>query len=312
MARAVLVPLLAACARLAFGQTAEPAVAFEVASVKPAPEGTGLGFRGGFTGGPGARDPGRWTANNMSLASLVIIAYGLKRYEYAGPSWLDTARFNIEAKVPEGATRDQLKMMLQNLLVERFKLNFHREKREMQVFELQVAKTGPKLKQSAETSQAEGAGPAEPAGLPSDPSKVKLDKDGFPELHPGVVPRLIMMNGRARAHDTRQTTQQIAAMISNQVGRLVTDATGLQGKYDYTLTWVTTSNSVSPLNPGAPAIASALAAGGGAPAASLSDPDSGPTIFVALQEQLGLKLEPKKGTVDVLVVDRIEKTPTEN
>src|SRR5207247_8322826 len=126
-------------------------------------------------------DPGRWTAQNMSLSNLITRAYDLKRYQYSAPSWLDDERFDITAKVPEGATKEQFQTMIQNLLAERFKLTIHREKKEMAGYELVVAKNGPKLKESVDVPQPDGAGSATP-GPPPGPPKLNLDKDGFPEL----------------------------------------------------------------------------------------------------------------------------------
>jgi uncharacterized protein (TIGR03435 family) len=184
--------------------------------------------------------------------------------------------FNLSVTIPEGTTKAQYYVMLQNLLIERFRLAVHHESREMPVYELVVAKGGPKLKES-------GDAPAEVA--PLTPAPPKLDKDGYPILNGRGTS---MMNGKARMFYPGWTTAQIAGLLSNHVGHPVTDATGLKWKYEFALTWATDNGSQQP-----------------------SD-DAGPTIFNALQEQLGLKLEPKKGQVDFLVVDHLEKMPTEN
>ena len=296
-------------ARAAGAQAADPPPAFEVASVKasPPPEGRGVFVRS--DGGPGTKDPGRWTAQNFSLSNLVTYAYNLKRYEYSGPSWMDTERFDIVAKVPEGATKDQFRLMLQNLLAERFKLKIHREKKDSQVYDLVVAKNGPKLTESVNDPQGEGAGPGPGAGRGAGfgPGPPKIDKDGFPELPPGRESMTIMMNGRARTRQHNYTMESLANMLAGQIAKPVTEATGLKGKYDFTLTWATGGGGRAIPPPGGGA------AGGGpeSPIASMAD-DSGPTIFTAIQEQLGLKLEQKKGTIELVVVDHAEKTPTEN
>jgi uncharacterized protein (TIGR03435 family) len=288
----------------AFAQTTEAPVAFEVASIKPSPPPDGRGMRVGGTGGPGSKDPGRWTVQNMSLSNLVTMAYNLKRYEYSGPSWLDAERFDITAKVPEGATREQFRQMIQNMLRERFGLQVHREKKELQGYDLVVAKNGPKLSESVpEPPQPEGTGRGT-ASMPGPPGPPRLDKDGFPELPPGRGSMMIMMNGRARSRQHESTSEQIANMLANQLSKPVTDATGLKGKYDFTLTW-STGNGMRAVPP---------PPGGGpeSPLANMPDTDSGPTIFGAVQEQLGLKLESKKVTIELVVVDHIEKIPTEN
>jgi uncharacterized protein (TIGR03435 family) len=188
----------------------------------------------------------------------------------------------VTAKVPEGTSKEQFRVMMQNLLAERFKLMYHREKKEMQAYELVVAKGGPKLKESP--------GPLDPDERPRPLTERKLDAEGFPVLPPGRVPMMMMMSGgRATARHSEETMERFAVALTNEVHKPVTDATGLKGKYDFTLSWV--------------------AEGAGPPA---SADEAGPNIFRALQEQLGLRLEAKKGMVDVLVVDHLEKTPTDN
>ena len=108
-------------------------------------------------------------------------------------------------------------------------------------------------------------------------------------LPPGSGSMTVMMNGKAVTRGHEETTQQIATKLSNQAGRPVTDATGLTGKYDYTLYWALPPMR-GPAGPGAEAEA-----------------DSGPNLFTAVQEQLGLKLEPARSVVDVLKIDHLEK-----
>ena len=114
----------------AFGQTAEEPTTFEVASVKPAePSAMGM-IRVQMRGGPGTPDPGQLTYTNVSLKNVLTNAYGVKGYQINGPKWLDSERFDITAKIPKGATKEQFKLMLQNLLAERFKLTLHHETKE--------------------------------------------------------------------------------------------------------------------------------------------------------------------------------------
>jgi uncharacterized protein (TIGR03435 family) len=311
----------------AYGQDSNARLTFEVASIRPAapPDGRGgpgiISLRVMANGGPGTGDPGRWTAENFSLANLIFAAYDLKRYQYSGQGWMEDTRFDVVVKVPEGATKEQFRVMLQNFLADRFKLAIHHEKKEMQVYELVIARTGLKLKESApEPVDATKAG-APGAGTPSAPpppppppppgvfQQASLDKEGFPILpagilQPGRPPMTIMEMGRARTLGIRLSMEQIVTFLSNQIAKPVTDATGLKGKYDLRLLWSreATGGMAPPPPPGAP---------GGAPVPAASE-DTGPGIFAAIQDQLGLKLEQKKGQVDVLVVDRAERVPTEN
>lgn len=232
--------------------------------------------------------PGRFTRKDIPLSTLIVMAYGLKHYEYAGPSWLASARFDITAKAPAGATQTQEMAMLQNLLPERFGLKVHREKREMTVYELAIAKGGPRVKQAV---------PAPPPGAP----KITFDADGVPVLAPGggVISGLPGRDGIQSLWGVLHeeiTMERLASILGSLIGgRRVTDATGLKGKYDVAMHWAIPAGPPDNDASGLPLDAAAI-----------------PAIFAALESQLGLKLESKKGTVRVLGVDHCEKTPTEN
>jgi uncharacterized protein (TIGR03435 family) len=271
---------------------------FEVASIRPSePVGTGR-FRFGMTGGPGTRDPGRFTCNSCNLSMLVTAAFDIKNFQLSGPNSLNTERFDVTATIAEGATKEQFRMMLQNLLAERFKMTVHHEKKEMPVYELVVAKGGPKLKETVE----------DPASKDSAVSPAPLEARGRGGPPPGNGATMTFRFGAAGSSTYSakgQTMEQFAVMLSNQVGKPVTDGTGLKGKYDYTLTFAA---DVAGMMAKQGIVLPPPQPGGISPPA---DADSGPTIFAAVQE-LGLKLEQKKGLVDVVVVDHIEKVPTEN
>lgn len=265
---------------------------FEVVSVKPSPTADGRPRFAGRRGGPGTSDPGRWVAENMTLASLVAAAYHLRRYEYSGPAWTEEARFDITAKVPQGATREQIPLMLASLLAQRFHLRFHFDDRTVEGYALVVGKNGPKLDPSVEEPQVE---------VPKMSGPPVVGKDGYPELPPGRFSTSAMLpNGRMRARQHNYTMSQFATFLTNETGRPVTDATGLEGKYDITLKW--TIAALRPQSQESPS--SALPA----------DPevDSGPTVFEAVQQQLGLKLDAKRIAIRVLVIDSVDRTPSEN
>lgn len=117
-------------------------------------------IRLGRQGGPGSGEPGRVTYTFSTIRDLIADAYGVRRNQVSGePNWLDSRRFDVVAKVPEGATRDQVKLTLQNLLAERFKLTLHRETKELPIYALVVDAKGPRLKDS--TSQAGKGGSGE-------------------------------------------------------------------------------------------------------------------------------------------------------
>jgi uncharacterized protein (TIGR03435 family) len=290
---------------------------FEVASIKPAALPGRGPIRFGPQGGPGGGDPGRVTFTFSTIRDLIVNAYSVKRYQVSGgPKWLDSEQFDIVAKVPEGATKDQVKVMLQNLLAERFKLTLHSESIELPIYALVVGTKGPKLRDSTVTDTPPAA-PPPPLPPGSGRGGIKLGSDGCPETPPMAADRagsFMMMtpNGEC-VISTGQTMDSLATQLSNRFDRPVVDQTGLKGKYDFKLRYDPSSM------PGGRGGSIMLKDGPGRGPAD-GDPanriapegDPPPTIFNALQEQLGLKLEARKGPVELLVIDHVEKTPTEN
>lgn len=274
MKRVTLTILLALACLGASGQSAD---SFEVASVKPAPPDPMDYHSGWAKGGPGSDDPTHFTSSNMSLTTLLMRAYGIKRFQLSGPSWLDTEYYDVAAKVPEGATREQFRLMLQNLLAERFKLTLHHQEKEMPIYELVIGKSGPKLK---EAGAKDGRPETPPVGAAGDGK----DRDGYPVFQPGENGTRVT-DFHARIHYAQMSMDQLAVELSGHAGRTVRDATGLKGRYDIGLAWVSDR----------------------AP-----DDVSGPTLFSAIQDQLGLRLEAKRGPVDTLAINHIERVPTEN
>ncbi len=146
--------------------------------------------------------------------------------------------------------------------------------------------------------------------------KLTMGRDGFPVLPAAAGGRgamaMTMMNGNARMTANGQTMAGLAEMLSNQLDLPVVDMTGLTGKYDYTLYFAPEGLAGMRLPGGLPPPPPPGEAAGGMPAASTPDAQSNPNLFTALQEQLGLKLEQRKGPVDLLVIDHLEKAPIEN
>ena len=281
-----------------YGQAADQTLQFEVASVKvaPPPAGPNNGSSRGCFGGPGSSDPVRYTCANSSVSLMAIQAYGLKPYQLRPPARTDTYRFNVDAKVPPGATADQVKAMLRNLLTERFKLAFHYEKTETQAYALVVAKGGLKIKESAPSSSvapAEG-GAAQPKTGPV------TDADGFTYFarREGLVSS--RANGLTRWVGANVLMEHLAGLCNSLTGQPVLDSTGLKGRYDFI--WTFSSDSV------AERAAAALSDDGSV----IPTSEVGLTMFAALEKQLGLRLEPRKITIDAFVIDHAEKTPVEN
>jgi uncharacterized protein (TIGR03435 family) len=289
------------CASIALGQQPNPKLTFEVASIKPAaPQAMGRMQMGGG-GGPGTPDPGRIRFTNMPLRMLIMRAYDVQSFQVSGPSWMDSQHFDVIAKVPHGATKEEARMMLQNLLADRFKLKLHKESKEAPIYHLVVAKGGIRMKEASQTAAA----PAEDAGGPP-PGPPLRGKDGLLRTPHGQLGIQGMRNGRMRMRGDAVTMARLTDILSMALGRPVVDKTGLTGAYDVTLDFSSEGMGPGPKGPVA-------GAGGGNPAEAPGDSDdSGPTIFTALQSQLGLKLESRKGAVDLLIVDSVEKLPTEN
>lgn len=292
--------LLAGSALLA--QTPDPKLVFEAASVKPTGPNPPVPIPEFFLtkGGPGTPDPGQINYTNVPFRELLRLAYGFgQMYQLSAPPWMEKERFDIVAKVPAGATRDQFKAMLQNLLAERFDLVVHHETRDLPGYEMVVAKGGPKIKQSADAA----------AAPPTDgPPRLRMekDRDGLNQLAPGSVGlAIIPIASGSRFTARQQPLSSLAQVLTNPLGKPVADKTGLTGKYDFNLTFVrderTSANMVG--NPGP-----STAATNPADAAN----DGPPDLFTAIQDQLGLKLQQAKIPMDVVVVDRAEKTPKEN
>jgi uncharacterized protein (TIGR03435 family) len=232
---------------------------FEVATIKPSkPEMQGKGFR---------VNGRRFSTINTSASDLMTFAYGIHaRQIIGGPAWLETEKYDLAAQPDgEGQPNDkQWKIMVQKLLADRFQLAFHRDKKELSVYALVVAKNGPKL------TKSEG----DPNGLPG------LFFRGL-----GVLP--------AR----NATMADFAGVMQSAVlDRPVVDQTGLQGRYDFTLSWTPDEFQFGGLGVKPP---------------PPSDTAANPDLFTAIQQQLGLKLESTKAPAEVLVIDHVEK-PSEN
>jgi uncharacterized protein (TIGR03435 family) len=260
---------------------------FDAASVKPSPPPDPKGYSTYLRGGPGTPDPGLFRCVNFSLSNLINVAYGLGANQLSAPDWMSATMFDIDARVPEGATHDQFRAMLQNLLADRFKLVVHHETRESTEYRLEVAKGGPKLKPAGNEKPEESTPDTNPP--PAVPKPMKLDSEGYPEFEDGKG-GVAVSRGRARMSEPRMTMEGLAGMLAGYLRTHVIDATGLEGQFAIDLRWVMDQG----------------------PSAS-ADETPGPTLVEAVQKQLGLRLEKSaNGTKDVLVVDHAEKAPTAN
>lgn len=280
-------------------QQPEPKLEFDAATLRPAAPGNPAEF--GKTGGLGSTDPERVRYRGAPLFALLVEAFGLPFDQVISPAWVHNQGYDLVAKIPPGATREQYAAMLKNLLVDRLHITSHYEKRDFAAYDLVVAKGGVKMRLStAEPPPPPPPFPADPAAAAAE-SRDRFertrgranDPDGFPALPDNNVAAQfsMTMNGHARVNARGQTTGDIAKTLERELGGgpagggvRVTDKTGLTGRYDFKLEYASGAPADNPL----------------------------PDLFSAVQSQLGLKLEKGITQVDVLIIDHIEKMPDDN
>jgi uncharacterized protein (TIGR03435 family) len=235
---------------LAVGAVAQSRPAFDVASVKASD------YKGGPLRVTARVDADGINFTNVALRQCIQRAYGLKPYQLVVPDWAGTERFMIVAKASGPMPQEKLLEMLQTLLADRFKLVFHREKKEMPVYALVVAKGGVKAKE--DTSEG-----------PSDVGEGDGDDLLFERVTMGIL----------------------TGVLARSVDRPILDETGLKARYTFKLSWAEQGR----MRPA------------GAPPAEAGESSDAPSVFTALQERLGLKLEPKRGLVEMFLVDHVER-----
>lgn len=271
-------------ATAASGETPAPTVnrdaklpVFDVVSIKPNKSGGGM-VRS-------MTKPDGYAATNISLKMLIQFAYGIREDQISGaPGWADSDRYDIDAKVAGHDVADLEKMkpedrglMLRPLLVDRFKLASHSETKVLPIYELVIAKNGLKLKEADTNTPA-----TEIKGAPGG------GRAGMMMMRPG------QLNGQGIP------ITSLVNQLSRVLHRTVVDKTGLTGRYDVTLQWTDERSDPAFKGPD------------GAPQRAEPAPDnSGPSIFTAVQEQLGLRLQSAKGPVETIVIDHVEM-PSEN
>ena len=235
------------------------AQSFEVASIKPSQPASADRQITGFQT-PGG---GRLSTASTSLRMLITFAYNVKDFQLSGgPGWASSEMYDIVAKADGNATPPQLRLMLQTLLKDRFKLALRNETKDAPIYELVVAKGGSKIQEDTASARAR-----------------------------------LGMTGPGKLIAQKASLAMFAQLLGTLAGRPVADKTGLASTYTFKLDWTPTVGEGGLPGPGGPDVA---------------PPDSsGPSLFTALQEQLGLRLQSAKGPVESLVIEEAEK-PTEN
>jgi uncharacterized protein (TIGR03435 family) len=305
MAHKIVLTLVAVTSALAQAP-AQPT--FEVVTIKssqmPSPQAVMAGkFKLGET-----IDAGRADYSFVSVEFLITKAYGVKPYQVTGPSWIQSEHYDISAKLPAGATKEQVPDMLKAMLAERFQLAVHHETKEHAVYSLVVAKGGAKVKESAPDPDAD-AGKVAGMGMQMSQSG---DGRGMTVKTPQGNMKVSMgADGNIQMEGSQMPMDSFVEMVSRFVDKPVVDETGLKGKYDITIEMSMADMQTMARSTGMMGMGGRGAAGGGGtPAEAASDP-SGGSIYKTLQN-LGLKLEPKKTQMDAIVVDKGDKVPTEN
>jgi uncharacterized protein (TIGR03435 family) len=271
---------------------------FEVASVKPTAQLTGQQVNVGLH-----IDGAQVHINYISLKDYIAIAYRLREHQVVGPDWLASERFDIDAKLPSGASRDKVPEMLQALLADRFQLKLHHGSKDFPVWGIIAAPGGPKMKESAPDPAAD----TPPA--PGEPSRdaVQVNASGGPQGVSINLGRGSSYNFADNRIEVRKLTMtQFADQLARYMDRPVVDMTNLRPQYDFSIDLTLDDYRVM-------LIQSAVRAGVSLPpeALRLLNGASPESLFSGLRG-LGLKMEERKAPIDVVIVDSALKSPTAN
>jgi uncharacterized protein (TIGR03435 family) len=284
-------------------------MAFDVASVKQNKSGappSGDREDSNFPLGPGnmyTPNGGLFTAQNFPLLSYITFAYKMNTFQVVSfaklvPKWVLSERFDIQARAQGNATKDQMRVMMQALLADRFKLAIHAETQQAPIFALVLlnpGKTGPQLQPYPDGTPCDASIVSTPTATGT-PSPSGLVAGQFPQICGGYANMRPSTPGRLKAGARNVTIQVMADQfpaLANDPDRPVFDRTGLTGTYDFAIEFTPQFNG--PLPPGV----------------NFQPDPTGPTFLEALKEQLGLKLDPQTGPVDVFILDQVEE-PTAN
>jgi len=297
MSLKLIVIALAITASLARSQS------FDVASTKPAPPVTGIPR---ISGGPGTADPGRITWESIELKRLLMRAYGIESDQMIGPGWIDSEKYAVVATFPPGTAEDLFRIMLRNLLTERFRITLHHEAKELSLYELVVATSGPKMAVATDPDP----GPPNPDDADTRIPRNARDSEGCPLLRPGASgvqvriggPRVVCSKfGSVSMPAFARRLEMMIGLESWGSTTHVIDKTGLNGEFAFKLKYLSQGVIL-------PGMVTAPTAG------VVGDPEeaSGPDLYTAVEQQLGLKLQKTKGMIDRIVIDQATKVPTDN
>lgn len=295
-----------------FAQTPAPPQ-FEVAAIKPAPD-----LMTQFTSGKPPHigmkvDGAQVDIGALSLADLIAVAYKIKPYQLSGPDWMKKDRWDILARIPDGVSKDLVPDMLQALLAERFKLTIHRDTKEHSEYALLVGKNGLKLKESPKDSDTPPPAGGTTVDTGNGQMNIKTDGKGGATVSSPMGNIKVSPGPDGIHYEFGKMDMPAFAATLSQISNLpVVDMTELKGNYQVAFDIpmadvLKAAQSAGFAVPGAPPGADA----GNSPANAASDPSGGNVIFDSVQK-LGLRLEQRKAPMETIVVDHLEKAPTEN
>jgi uncharacterized protein (TIGR03435 family) len=306
----------------------KPKLAFEVATIKPSPPLDREKLAADIQAGKMPRLGPHVSASRaeyiyMPLAHLIALAYNMRNYQVTGPDWMSSERFDIAATMPEGASRDDAPAMLRALLQDRFKLSAHKETQEHKVLALLAGKNGVKLKASTAQAQAvDPDAPLEPNQTvmdgPDGPVRITRKGDGtmvFDLGKRGTVTQSIDAQNQAVRLESSMVTMAgfadtLSTIFAPMGGQQVVDMSGLKGNYEIAIE-ISFADLMAMARPQGELAPPPPGPGGAANAAPVASDPGAVSIYQSLK-QLGLELEERKAPVEQLIVDHVEKMPTEN
>jgi uncharacterized protein (TIGR03435 family) len=294
---------------------------FEVASIKPSRD-VMEAIRAGKTPHVGIKvDDQRLDIGFFTLSQLITYAYKVKAYQVLGPDWMKSAHWDIEAMLPEGANKDQVPQMMQALLADRFKLVIHQDSKEMPVLALEVGKNGIKMAPSPpdppsteKTDDKDGTVIDTGNGQMRVKTTGRIGDGGSMQISAGPMGnvKVSVDNGMMHMESSKMTMEILAQQLTGLLGQPVFDKTGVKGSYVVAVD-ISTEDLQAMVRSQGMIFAGASPAAGPANSSgipSAADP-SGGSVYASI-EKLGLKLNKEKLPVDIIVVDHLEKVPTEN
>lgn len=257
---------------VAFGQQTAGKISFEVASIRPSDPNPDSPIWVGMTA-----DRGMVYYTNLTLRDCIRAAYRVRDFQIQGPEWMTRERFQITAKLPAGASLEQIPEMMQALLADRFQLSFRRDRKDRPVYVLVVGKAGLKLKPAEMKPDDQSPTALGPDGKPRPPMMLKLAPSGIELIAPSA------------------SLPNFVEQISRFTARPVVDLTGIEGQYQFDLIFAPETAPTGILGlTGTPRFA-----------------EPGPSVFDAVR-QYGLRMEARKSPIEMLTVTHIEQKPTEN